>query len=334
TYTRTVPATNGCDSVITLNLIVKPNATATINASICNGSNYTFGTSTLTTSGTYTRTVPATNGCDSVITLNLIVKPNATATINASICNGSNYTFGTSTLTTSGTYTRTVPATNGCDSVITLNLIVKPNATATINAIICNGSNYTFGTSTLTTSGTYTRTVPATNGCDSVITLNLIVKPNATATINASICNGNNYTFGTSTLTTSGTYTRTVPATNGCDSVITLHLIVKPNATATINASICNGNNYMFGTSTLTTSGTYTRTVPATNGCDSVITLNLIVKPNSNSTINASACSFYTLNGTTYTTSGTYNQTLTNSAGCDSIITLNLIINTITFATI
>ncbi|MEQ1732965.1 MAG: T9SS type A sorting domain-containing protein, partial [Bacteroidia bacterium] len=51
-------------------------------------------------------------------------------------------------------------------------------------------------------------------------------------------------------------------------------------------------------------------------------------------TINASACSFYILNGTTYTASGTYNQTLTNSAGCDSVLTLNLIINTITFETI
>ncbi len=45
------------------------------------------------------------------------------------------------------------------------------------------------------------------------------------------------------------------------------------------------------------------------------------------STITASACSTYTLNGQTYTATGVYTQTLINSAGCDSIITLNLTIN-------
>lgn len=49
------------------------------------------------------------------------------------------------------------------------------------------------------------------------------------------------------------------------------------------------------------------------------------------STINATACSSYLLNGKTYTNSGTYTQTLTNSTGCDSIITLTLTLqNTVT----
>jgi N-acetylneuraminic acid mutarotase len=45
---------------------------------------------------------------------------------------------------------------------------------------------------------------------------------------------------------------------------------------------------------------------------------------NSASTLNASACSSYVLNGQTYTQSGNYTQILTNSLGCDSTITLNL----------
>ncbi len=45
------------------------------------------------------------------------------------------------------------------------------------------------------------------------------------------------------------------------------------------------------------------------------------------SSIAASACGSYTLNGQTYTATGTYTQTLLNAAQCDSIITLNLVIN-------
>ncbi|MEQ1733289.1 MAG: LamG-like jellyroll fold domain-containing protein, partial [Bacteroidia bacterium] len=81
--------------------------------------------------------------------------------------------------------------------------------------------------------------------------------------------------FTTPILTTNTTYYVDVTY-NACTSArIAIVAAVKTSSTATINASICNGNNYTFGTSTLTTSGTYTRTVPATNGCDSVITLNL-----------------------------------------------------------
>lgn len=50
---------------------------------------------------------------------------------------------------------------------------------------------------------------------------------------------------------------------------------------------------------------------------------------NSTSTITASSCSSYTLNGIPYTTSGTYYQTLPNAVGCDSIIRLDLSISPI-----
>lgn len=44
------------------------------------------------------------------------------------------------------------------------------------------------------------------------------------------------------------------------------------------------------------------------------------------STVYATACNSYTLNGHTYTATGIYQQTILNTAGCDSIITLNLTI--------
>ncbi|MDF3029305.1 MAG: hypothetical protein K0S23_3612 [Fluviicola sp.] len=47
----------------------------------------------------------------------------------------------------------------------------------------------------------------------------------------------------------------------------------------------------------------------------------------SNSSITASACDNYVLNGQNYTSGGVYTQLLTNALGCDSIITLNLTIN-------
>jgi gliding motility-associated-like protein len=83
--------------------------------------------------------------------------------------NGQNYNA-------SGTYTATFTNTGGCDSIATLNLTVYPVITSVVDTTICssqlpynwNGQNYN-------TPGTYTTTLPARNGCDSIVTLNLEV---------------------------------------------------------------------------------------------------------------------------------------------------------------
>lgn len=83
-----------------------------------------------------------------------------------------------------------------------------------------------------------------------------------------------------------------------------------------------------------TTTGTYTATLVNTQGCDSVITINLTVNNSTTNTISPVACGSYTLNGTTYNLSGVYTQMLSNAAGCDSIITLDLSITSIPNVTV
>jgi len=44
-----------------------------------------------------------------------------------------------------------------------------------------------------------------------------------------------------------------------------------------VNATICSGQSYPFGSQTLSTAGTYTEVFPTTSGCDSTVTLTLSV---------------------------------------------------------
>jgi hypothetical protein len=74
-------------------------------------------------------------------------------------------------------------------------------------------------------------------------------------------------------------------------------------------------------------SGTYMDTIPNMMGCDSVMTITVLI----NNTVNAfsvSNCTSYTVpsGNTTYTVSGTYMDTIPNMAGCDSIITISVTI--------
>ena len=329
TYTHTLQSVSGCDSVITLTLTVNPVFSTPITAAICEGNSYDFFGQTLTTAGTYTHTLQSVNGCDSVITLALTVNPFFNTPINAEICEGGSYNFFGQTLTTAGTYTHTLQSVSGCDSVITLTLTVNPVFNTPINAAVCEGGSYDFYGQTLTTAGTYTHTLQSVHGCDSVITLTLVVNPVYNTPLNVSICNGNSYDFFGQTLTTAGTYTHTLQSVSGCDSVITLTLTVNPVFSTPITAAICEGNSYDFFGQTLTTAGTYTHTLQSVSGCDSVITLALTVNPVFNTPINAEICEggSYDFFGQTLTTAGTYTHTLQSVHGCDSIITLTLTVN-------
>ena len=70
-----------------------------------------------------------------------------------------------------------------------------------------------------------------------------------------------------------------------------------------------------------------TKTFEAVNGCDSVVTLHLIVNHSSFGEESQTAEGSYEwIDGKTYTESGDYTYTLTNVAGCDSVVTLHLTI--------
>lgn len=91
-----------------------------------------------------------------------------------------------------------------------------------------------------------------------------------------------------------------------------------------INETAC--NSFTLNGQVYSASGQYFQTVTNASGCDSLITLNLVINLSSAFEVNASSCESFEFNGQNYTSSGTYTQELINEAGCDSLITINLTI--------
>jgi hypothetical protein len=73
--------------------------------------------------------------------------------------------------TQSNAYVVTAQDTLGCTGTDTVVVTVLENATSTLTQTALD--SYTLNGQTYTQSGTYTQTIPAANGCDSTITLNL-----------------------------------------------------------------------------------------------------------------------------------------------------------------
>jgi sugar lactone lactonase YvrE len=117
----------------------------------------------------------------------------------------------------------------------------------------------------------------------------------------------------------------------GIDST-TLELAICSSTPKALNIDTC--NQYIWDGRVYDSSGTYTKLYTNSGGCDSLVTLNLIIRKSSvGPTQTVIACDKYTFNGIVYNQTGVYNTTyLLNSVGCDSLIVLNLTIKKSTFS--
>ncbi|NNC94033.1 MAG: T9SS type A sorting domain-containing protein [Chitinophagales bacterium] len=230
-------------------------------------------------------------------------------------------------------------ASNGCDSIVTLDLTIVPSASSTDVQNECNaftwvdGNTYTASNNT----ATYTFVGAAKNGCDSVVSLDLTILNSAVASDARTECNaytwvdGNTYTSSNNT----ASYTYSGAAKNGCDSVVSLDLTIVNSPTGTDTYSECNSMTWIDGNTYTSSnnSATYTFVGAAKNGCDSVVTLNLTILGPANGTDQRDECDAITwIDGNTYTSSNSSATFLIQGGaknGCDSMVTLNLTVNSV-----
>jgi hypothetical protein len=349
TITYSYTDANGCTNTTTQSVTVNPNVSAgTLAAgSTCVGTSaqmvltgataggvYTIsdeaialvnaasGVVTGVAGGTATITYTLGTGCGAPVSSSAIVTVNTatSSTVNETACN--TFTYGGTTYTASGTYSKTLVNAAGCDSLVTLNLTINSSSASSSSFTACD--SYLWNGTTYTTSGVKTFTTTNAAGCDSVVTLNLTINNSTTSTTSQTACNS--FTWNGTAYTASGTYTWSGTNAAGCDSTATLNLTINASSTNTVTESAC--NSFTFNGTTYTVGGEYSWTGSNAVGCDSVVTLILTINSPSSSTDTVSACTSYTWNGNTYTTSGNYSFNATNAAGCDSVANLVLTINT------
>ena len=325
-YQSVLPAASGCDSIIRLELTFNEVIEQSFSTVICEDEVYAFGDINATETGQYQTTINSLDACDTLYTIDLEVLSNVETYLDASICQGEEYNEMGIQTSVEGIYQAIFPAANGCDSIVNLALEVLESYTTSINPTICEGDTYVLNDIQTDIAGLYQTNLFATNGCDSIINVDLSVSNVIELQIEEAICAGDVYMLNDIVATMPGEYQTIVNSNTSCDSIIDVTLTVLTPEDLYLSEDICEGETFLYNDIQAMVSGNYETSIIDQNGCSAMMYLELEVLENSESYINEQICigDTYIYNDIQTSIAGLYQTMVTNAAGCDSMVNIEL----------
>ena len=295
---------------------------------LCAGQAFIIGDRRLTTSGIYQNTFPSYQGCDSLVIYDLTIKEPKTHFIQEIGCSGIEYVLGDTTYTTTGIHTYTFTAADGCDSIVTLDLFVElPVQIALPDTSICAEGFIALGDSLFTKSGYHYVYFKTVEQCDSIVGFRLNVRPPIASFRSDIICAEDApFEIGDQLISETGVFDYIFPAADGCDSTVTVDLTIREPIFSIRYDTICADDCLPIRDTCFAQTGRHTYIFESVAGCDSTVTINLLVKQPKESYQRVDVCAGDTLAAglNLWTRTGIYEYKIKASDGCDSIITYDL----------
>ena len=164
-------------------------------------------------------------------------------------------------------------------------------------------------------------------GCDSVVTLDLTINYSNTGIDTITACDSHTWIDGNTYTSSNNTATHTLTNIDGCDSLVTLDLTINYSNTGIDAIIACDSYTWIDGITYTSSNNTATHTLTNEDGCDSVVTMDLVVNYSIATNDSLVVCDSAIWNGNLYNTTGIYVDTLQTVHGCDSIVTMDMTIN-------
>lgn len=340
-------AVTGCDSVLCYNVLVLPVFSTGLDTIICPGETFTFGDSLLDISGTYLRTFLASNGCDSLVTLQLQILEAEDISLDTSICKGA--FFKGSLIARDTVICETLTGSQGCQTTYCFNISAMPVDTVLLSAEICQGGIYFLGNVPYSASGRYSQKFTSViTGCDSIVVLDLTVLPPARVVVDTTVCFADLYEG--ILLVQDTLICRIAADETGCETERCFQFHVIGIKVTEVDTTLCVGEAFVFGDIILTEPGGYIGYFESADGCDSLVALTIHQRLppyfqiyGKTEICQGETSTLYTTNGfaayqwnksdtdTTYLIKieepGMYSLTVTDDFGCifsDTVVVINL----------
>jgi subtilisin-like proprotein convertase family protein len=267
----------GCDSIVTLDLTINYSSTGTDVQTACDTYTWIDGNTYTASNNSATHVLTNAAGCDSLVTLDLTINYSTTGTDVQTACNSYTWIDGNTYTASNNSATHVLTNAAGCDSIVTLNLTINYSSTGTDVQTACNSYTWIDGNTYTASNNSATHVLTNAAGCDSIVTLDLTINYSTTGTDVQTACNSYTWIDGNTYTASNNSATHILTNAAGCDSIVTLDLIISDSITTNTSVSICEGQVYQFGTQSITTPGNYVEVFSSVSGCDSTVNLTLTV---------------------------------------------------------
>ena len=269
---------SNCDSIVTSQLTVNNHKSRSQNISTCQGYSVFAGGKLTDIPGSYVDTFQTLKGCDSVIFTQLSVFNRDTSHFAPVICLGQTFLAGGAYQGISGTYYDYFTNKSGCDSLVVTQLTVNKTFIKTFNDTICEGDSSFFNGNFYWDKGTYKDSLSTINGCDSILSLNLVKLNDTSITESIDACLRDSVFIGGNYITNSGQYFEYYVRNNGCDSSMVFDILIFPNDTTLLDTFINIGDSLFAGGAFQTEEGCFYDSFFTINGFDSINKTTLTLK--------------------------------------------------------
>ena len=157
-------------------------------------------------------------------------------------------------------------------------------------------------------------------GYDSITITQLQINPVFEASIDTSICEGDELRIGPFVFTEAGSHRASFSNQYGCDSTYLIELELLESPEESLYEEICEGDSLLLGGNIYTAEGKYIIIQPAANGCDSSVHLSLNVLETVFTEVDTTLGPGSYYNNVLIKTDTAFQEVYTAANGCDSIV--------------
>lgn len=220
----------------------------------------------------------------------------------------------------------------GAQDVSLLKLSDCPSTSSVYTAVACDSFTWIDGITYTQSNYNALHILTNSQGCDSAIVLNLTIAHPVVFADYQSACDSFTWTNGVTYYQSNSSASQQLTSAAGCDSTVLLFLQILQPTTGTDVQSACDSFNWIDGITYYHSNNFAQYTLVNSDGCDSIVNLDLTIFPKVYELNRHSACDSFTwINGITYYQSNNTAQYILSSAsGCDSILNLVLDVTTVT----
>lgn len=217
----------------------------------------------------------------------------------------------------------------GSDSIVLLDLTIGYDTVVELSYSFCDSgfvnNQWVFSSVVITDS------LVSFVGCDSIVRHNVSVNHTSFGVDSIVACDSFTWINEQTYFSSVRSIYDTLGSSVGCDSIVELFLKIKNRSESTDTHIACDSFTWVDGLSYYSNNSDAQFILENSDGCDSVIRLDLKINRSSFYNLSVNSCdSFIWSNGKTYYSSNTSDKLiLKNSFGCDSTVSLNLTIDVI-----